>query len=136
MLVNVRCTICGESSKIDIGDMTKDEVEKLLKERDTFQCFGNHVELTSPLKFWVIDWDSIHQGSAPTEEEFLNKLKSKYKEVLTTDELSERYIVKGFLYGMCTVESKTEKEEWGEPVSKAFQFTQSSSGKRYYYTNA
>lgn len=126
-MVTVKCRKCNESSKIDMGNHTREEVEKWLKKDDGgFQCFGNHVEFGSRADYWTIDWNSEEEGHAPTEEDFLTELKSKCSEVYDTTSLQETYDVIGFLSGMCRVRDKNTGLE------KYFDFVHSPKGKRYY----
>jgi hypothetical protein len=126
-LLKVTCRKCGESTKLDTCDKSREEVEKWLKKDDDgFQCFGNHVEFGSRADYWTIDWNSEEEGHAPTEEDFLAELKSKYSEVYDTQELQKFYEVVGFFYGMCTSKSKATN------VEKVFDFVRSPKGTRYY----
>jgi hypothetical protein len=127
MLVSVHCKKCDETGTLDVGNFSKEEIIKMLQKRDGFQCFGSHVELGSPIDYWEIDWNSLRDGSAPTEEQFLEDLRSKYEEVLTTKEISKKYEINGFAYGGCSATNK----ETGEDVG--FLFTHSPKGERYYY---
>lgn len=128
MLVDVKCSKCGESSKLDTADMSQKEVQKWLdKSGDGFQCFGNHVELCERSRFWTVDWSTMKEGSGPTDEEFVEKLKLNHKEVYKNKDLDTRYKVTGFSYGMCI----TEDKQTGETA--CFDFTRSPSGERYYY---
>lgn len=104
MLVNVRCKKCGETSKLDIGNYSKEEVIKLLSnDKYGFECFGHHVEFGNRIDYWEIDWDSLQNGFAPTEEEFVADLKKKNTEVYTTKELQNKYNVVSFAMGFCIV---------------------------------
>lgn len=126
-LVNVKCKKCGKQSKLDIENHSKEEIEEWLKKDDGFHCFGNHVELGKHSDYWVIDWNSLTEGSAPTEEEFLSELKEKFVEVYNTKEIQEKYDILGFSYGVCkAIDKETLKE-------KIFEFTTSPKGTRYYY---
>ena len=127
MLVNVKCSKCGESTKIDIGDKTKEEVEKYLEMKGGFECYGYHVEFGKRSNFWTIDWDSIQEGSSPTEEQFLIDLRNDYKEVYKNQEIGEKYKVTGFSCGMCMVQNK----ETGK--GECFDFASSPKGERYYF---
>jgi hypothetical protein len=126
-LVKIHCSKCGEESKLDTCGKSRKEVEKWLNEvGDGFQCFGHHVEFGSRADYWTIDWDSEEEGHAPTEEEFLAKLKSEYSEVYENQEITKFYEVVGFSYGMCSVINKATSEK------KFFNFTHSPKGTRYY----
>jgi hypothetical protein len=126
-LVKITCKKCGESTKMDIGEMTREQVEKALSnDKNGFHCFGNHVEFGNRIDYWKIDWDSVTEGSAPSEEDFISDLKSRHNEVYDKDELEHLYSVKGFMYGMCVAEHKETGKE------KAFEFVHSPKGTRYY----
>jgi hypothetical protein len=126
-LVKVKCKKCGETSTLDTGKMTKEEVEKALSnDKNGFHCFGNHVEFGNRIDYWEIDWDSITEGSAPSEEDFVKNLKSKYKEVYCNKEIENFYKVIGFQYGRCIAENKETSREM------VFNFVHSPKGTRYY----
>jgi hypothetical protein len=124
-LLKVSCRKCGESSRLDTCGKSREEIEKWLKQDGGFQCFGNHVEIGSRSDYWTIDWESEVEGHAPTEEEFLQELKSKFKEVYNTKELQDKYTIQGFSSGMCVVETENGEK-------KVFDFTHSPKGTRYY----
>jgi hypothetical protein len=127
MLVNCKCKKCQQTAQLDIGNKTKEEVIDCLKKQKSFQCFGHHVELTSPLDFWEIDWDSLEQGNALTEEEFVSELKKDKMIVYDTEEMKEKYDIQGFSMGMIVAIDKSSGAKlW-------FDFTTSPKGKRYYY---
>lgn len=126
-LVDVKCKKCGESSKLDIGDMLKEDVDQWLEKGNGFQCFGNHVEFGSRSDYWEVDWESLQEGNAPTEQDFEEELRSKSVEVYTTKELSQLYEVNSFNYGLCFVIDKSTREE------KVFNFIHSPQGTRFYY---
>jgi hypothetical protein len=128
MLVSVSCQKCGETFSLDVGEATQVEVEKTMRERKGFECPGHHVELASPLDYWTIDWSTLREGGAPSEEEWLADLKSRYAEVYDTQELYDTpYEITSFCYGIPCAKHK----ETGESVS--MDFTSSPKGKRYYY---
>ena len=130
MILKGKCTKCECTIQLDIGT-AKDVEEARQKARDalqkweTFSCPGHHVELRGPYPhFWNVDTWNLMDGSTPTEEQFLNDLKSKYKEVLTTDEMSKRDVITSFAYGF--------------PITNdnlLWNFVASPKGKRYYYHN-
>jgi len=121
MIVTARCKKCGAKIDLSIGNMSREEVEKKLGEQEMFHCPGHHMEIGSPLFYWVIDWDSLREGKAPSEKEFVEELKKKYKIVLSSDEM-DTSIITGFLHG---VPITNDGHRWN--------FTHSPSGKRYYY---
>jgi hypothetical protein len=126
MMYTIYCHKCNERSKLDIGDKTKEEVQKWLNDSQYgFQCFGNHVEIGARSEYWTIDWNNPIDAKAPTEDEFLQELKSKFKEVYTTKELQDKYTIQGFSSGMCVVETENGEK-------KVFDFTHSPKGTRYY----
>lgn len=70
MWVDVSCTKCGQTTRLDIGepapDQSLDEHLHLLRERLThrpsFQCFGGHFETRPPVPaFWQVDWSSVRE---------------------------------------------------------------------------
>jgi hypothetical protein len=127
-LVKVTCKKCLESTMMDIGDMSKEDVIKALSnDKDGFHCFGHHVEFGNRIDYWTIDWNTVEEGNAPSEEDFLAKLKEQYKEVYRYDEVQHHYNIKGFIYGICTATNVTT----GEEVS--LSFTHSPKGTRYYF---
>lgn len=126
-LVKIYCKKCGETSKLDTCGKSREEVEKWLNESNGgFQCFGNHVELGSRADYWTLDWNTVEEGHAPTEEEFIKDLNSKYMEVYENKEIDNFYTVKNFSFGMCVTEDKKTGEE------KVFNFVHSPKGTRYY----
>lgn len=121
MIIEGNCLKCGSKVQLDIGDKTKEQAIELLKEHRGFECPGHHVELGSPYpNYWRIDdWEMV-EGKAPSEEEFLADLKSKAKEVRTTEEM--RGLIAAFAYG--------------EPLTNdgySWSFCHSPKGTRYYY---
>lgn len=127
MLVKVSCKKCGESAKLDVGDMSKGDVEALLTKQKTFNCFGNHVELCSPINYWTIDWNETESGHALSEEEFVKQLQNSHGKVYSKCELQEEYEVIGFKYSLCV----TKHKQSGETVE--FDFIHSPKGARYYF---
>jgi hypothetical protein len=128
MLVDFECSKCGEVFTMDIHDKTLEEVQEDLKKKEGFHCPGNHVELGSPANHWVMMPESLREGSAPTEEEFLADLKSQKGEVYTTQELdSSPYEITSFAY--CT--AIAYRRDNGDKVY--LDFTHSPKGTRYYY---
>ena len=74
MLVEAFCKKCQNKFMIDIGDSTKVEIIALLEKREGFHCdAGNHMEISSPLNYWDIDWDTIKDGASLTDEEFVEE---------------------------------------------------------------
>lgn len=129
MLVG-QCKKCGSTIKLDIGDKTKEEVIGSFKKRkhEPFTCPGKHVELTGAYpNFWELDEWELEEGSAPTDEGFLTKLKEEYEEVYDTHEIAKRYEITSFCMGMCMA------RELGTGVEAMFDFKSSPGGKRYYF---
>lgn len=129
MLIPVTCKKCGNSTKIDVGNLNKEEVNRWLTDNgDGFECFGNHVEFGVRADYWELDWEHPEEGNAPTEEEFVNTLKERYEEVLTNEEMTKKYDIRGFAYGMCSAVNRETGESYG------FDFKSSpNSHNRYYF---
>jgi len=130
MMLEGKCTKCGCTVQLDIGtandeEEAKQKAREALRTWTSFSCPGHHVEICSPYPhYWNVDEWKLVSGNAPTEEEFVNDLKSKYKEVLDTDEMWKRGVITGFAYGI--------------PVTNDglnWDFVESPRGKRYYYRN-
>lgn len=126
-LIKFHCKKCGGDFKLNVGNASKEEVEKTLNKWDSFECPGHHVELTTPLKFWEIDWSSLEESETMPQEEWLANLKSTYEIVVNTKELSELYEVQGFYMGVCLAKNKATGKE------VTFDFATSPSGDRYYF---
>jgi hypothetical protein len=126
-LVPALCKKCAQAFKIDIGSSTKDEAIAKLSKMESFECPGHHVELTSPLRYWDIHWDQVEDGSSPSEEEWLDDLKRKHREVYTTDDLRTKFTNVSFAYGMCAASLVATGE------TKILDFDRSPEGKRYYF---
>lgn len=126
-MINFTCKKCGGTYKLDIGDKTREEVEASLRKQETFECPGHHFELTNPLNFWTLDWESLTESEKITEEKWLQDLKSKYKEVYNKQELGEKHEDIHFSYGFCI----TTNKETGEKA--VFDFATSPEGTRYYF---
>lgn len=126
-VVTATCKKCGATVKFDIGDYTKEEVIKMLGQRNTFECHGHHVELSSPLNYLEFDWGSIAEQHVPTDAEWLAQMKRDGYNLISTDDLRENYTDVNFAMGMLLARRKSD----GEKV--VLDFTNSPSGKRYYY---
>ena len=125
-LMDVNCKICGNDFKMDIGEHTMEEVIAMLKKRDSFHCnAGNHMEIGSPINHWT--FGKIHDGSAPTEEEWYDKMTAQYGKLIGTDELREKFEVTGFAFGSCMARVKATGQEI------CLDFIHSPKGVRYYY---
>jgi hypothetical protein len=126
VLVSVHCKTCNNNFKLDIGSMTVEETQKLLEKRDGFHCdAGNHMELGSPMNHWV--FGSVHEGSAPTEEEWYKKMTAEYGKLMSTDELRDKFEVTGFAFGACMAKVKATGQEI------CLHFIHSPKGERYYH---
>ena len=105
MMLEGKCTKCGCTVRIDVGIIQNEEdarrvTREALETWCSFSCPGHHVEICSPYPhYWNVDEWKLISGNAQTEEVFLNVLKSKYKEVLDTDEMWKRNVITGFAYG-------------------------------------
>lgn len=123
MFLKGNCRKCGETIKMDIGDMTRDEAIAALKEWKMFSCPGHHVEICPPYPhFWNLDEWELIEGHCMTEDEFLSDLKTKYKDVRDTEGMAG--LIDGFSYGFPMTND-----------GKCWDFCQSPKGKRWYYTN-
>lgn len=128
-LVKCTCKKCGETFKIDIGNLTREGVEAwLAKDTGGFQCPGMHVELGRRSDYWMLDWDSLSEDSKLSDEDWLRQLMSDKGVVWTTDELTAYFDVKSFAMGYCIAKDKTT----GDDVCLSYAHAP-QSGKRYYY---
>lgn len=68
MKVDVRCRTCGKSARLDVGAPAAGQsledhlhlVRERLAHRPSFECFGGHLELRSPVPdFWDVDWETL-----------------------------------------------------------------------------
>jgi hypothetical protein len=129
-IVTGKCKKCGGYCQFDIGSMTKEEAEEALKANKSWQCTaGNHVELISPYDLYTFDWDNIKEAKSMSSEEFFADLKTKFKEVYTSDEFGEKYTVDGFMAGRCLCHPKDGDED----AMIIFDFTHGPKGERYYF---
>jgi len=125
-LMDVHCKTCGNDFHLDIGDMTFEETHELLEKRESFHCdAGNHMELSSPVFHWVLG--KIHEGSAPTEEEWYKTMTDRHGHLISTDELREKFEVTGFAFGACMAKVKVTGQEI------CLDFIHSPKGERYYH---
>jgi hypothetical protein len=125
VLVDVTCKICDETFQFDMGDKSLEELKKILGERDSFQCPGHHFENGSPLDYLI--FGKVHEGSAPSENEWLGKMHELHSKIYTSDDLPLTFEVVGFSSGLCVAKIRAT----GEKV--VLDFKASPSGKRYYY---
>jgi len=124
-LIDATCKVCGSSFKLDAGEKSLDEVIKVLRARESFECPGHHFEIGSPMDFWTLG--KIHEGHAPTEEDWHADMIKRHGTLYNTDELSEMFEVTGFLSGMCMAKVR----ETGKEV--VLNYSSSPKGVRYYY---
>jgi hypothetical protein len=125
--VKGQCRKCGTTIKLDLGALTPAEAHAALEMRASFHCPGNHVELAGPLKYWEIDWETVHEDDTtmPTDDEWLVEKHRQYEIVVDTRGLSEVIDrVVGFAMGACIVERKGCEEQ--------VEFERSPLGTRYY----
>ena len=125
MLVKSTCKKCGETFKLDIGDKSLPEIKKILAKRDSFECPGHHVEMTSPLNFWT--FGEIIEGNAPTEAQWLAKMRDGGRKLYSNDEVRELFECTGFSAGMFIGFNKKTKEK------VVLDFSTSPEGHRYYH---
>jgi len=126
-LLDIHCKKCGSDFQMDIGDKTVEEVRASLEKQDDFyHCnAGHHMEYGSPLYYWVLG--EVHEGSAPTEDEWKKLATERYGHLISNDELRERFEVIGFGFGACKAKVKATGEE------TFLDYTHSPKGERYYY---
>jgi len=124
-LVDVTCNRCGIKYQMDIGEKSLDDVKSILAKRDYFQCPGHHFEGVSPLNF--ITFGEIHEGVAPTDKDWYEKMQELHGELYVSDELPARFDVLGFSSGLCVV----KEHATGETVTLSYRM--SPSGIRHYY---
>jgi hypothetical protein len=104
-VIGVYCKKCNENFSLITGEKTKEQIIDVLKKQTSFHCdAGKHVELSSPLNFWVLG--EITDKEVLSDSEKLQELKNAYPEVYTTSELQEIYNVSGFSCGSCICEHK------------------------------
>ena len=121
------CRKCGAAVKLDLGTLAPAEARAALEWRESFHCTGNHVELSGPLQYLLVDWDAVHEDDTrqPTDEEWLEEKRRRYEHVVDTKGLTEVIDrVVGFSMGACVVERDGTEE--------AVEFARSPSGMRYY----
>jgi len=126
MIANVTCQKCGSKGKFDVGNVsTVEAAQDKVNGAHMQSCpFGNHVELTDI--HYVVE--SLEEGSAMSEDEFVAKMEADGYDLWTTDELYESPIeITSFAYGLPMANIN------GQSVN--LDFVTSPSGKRYYYMN-
>ena len=122
MLLKGQCKGCGETIKLDVGNMTLEQVVEKLEKMDNFVCPGHHTEHCSPYpSYWEVDKGWVfEEGQSMTEEEFVEDLRSKFVEVRDTTGMSG--LITSFAFG--------------EPMTNdghTWSFCSSPKGKRWYY---
>jgi len=123
MLLVGTCKKCGCTIRLDIGELTREEVIEKLSGQRTFSCPGHHVELSSPHPhYWNLDEWELVEGNAPSDEEFVADLRKQYPEVIDTEEMTRRGIITGFAFGLPLTND-----------GNVWDFCESPSGKRWYY---
>ena len=133
MLVEAFCKKCQNKFMIDIGDSTKEEIIALLEKQEGFHCdAGNHMEMSSPLNYWDIDWDTIKDGASLTDEEFVEELKKVYPIVVHYSDFTKLFENVGFAYGSCIANVIGDPNE--TPIMLNFIHTPKER-TRYYYTD-
>jgi hypothetical protein len=124
-VIKVYCKKCCENFSLITNGKTKEQIIEVLSKQKSFHCdAGNHMELSSPMNYWVLG--EIINTEVPTDKEKLNKLKSEYKEVYRNKDLETKYKVSGFSMGCCIC---TDKETGKKAY---FDFTHIGN-ERYYY---
>jgi hypothetical protein len=124
-IIEVYCKKCNENFSLITKGKTVEQITELLQKQNGFECTaGNHVELDSPLNYWVLG--KIIDKEVPSDLEKLQYLKKSYPEVYTTSELQEKYKVSGFSMGCCICENKTTGKK------AYFDFTRIGNDRFYY----
>lgn len=79
-VVTATCKTCGTSFRIDVGDLSMEEVANRLDQRSGgFECPGQHVELDAPSRHWTLDWSTLHDAEEPiSNEDYGRQLISEY----------------------------------------------------------
>jgi len=123
------CNECGSEIRLVLdGDVTDVEsareiAREALKKMNAFECPGHHMEICSPYPhYWNVDEWVLESSNVMTEEEFVSHLRSKFTEVLTTDEMIKRNVITSFAYG---TPMTNDGIDWN--------FTSSPKGRRFYY---
>ena len=125
MLCKTTCKKCGESFKLDIGTMTKEQTIEKLSKQNRFECPGHHVELNSPMDYWVLG--EIIEGSIQSESDWLESMKKNGRILYSNDDVRELFNCTGFSCGVfCGTDKKTKE-------SIMLDFSSSPGGNRYYY---
>ena len=125
MLCKTTCKKCGESFKLDIGKKSIEEVKKQLSKQNGFECPGHHVELNSPMDYWVLG--EIIEGSIQSESDWLESMKKNGRILYSNDDVRELFNCTGFSCGVfCGTDKKTKE-------SIMLDFSSSPEGNRYYY---
>jgi len=111
---------------MDIGTMTKEQfIQHLSKRKNGFECPGHHVELDSPLNYWILG--DIIEGSIQSESDWLDSMKKNGRILYSNDDVRELFTCNGFSYGIfCGKEKSTGKDIM-------LDFSTSPDGNRYYY---
>lgn len=130
--IQFRCQTCGGEGWIQgIPDgKTVEDIQESLQKKSGFQCpVGNHVELNSADKHWILKPETLQVDEKPlTDEMWLAELRQKTGgQVWTTDELTAEFEVLSFSYGLCQARRKSTGQ------TGYLDFAHSPSGKRYYF---
>jgi hypothetical protein len=123
MILQGICRKCNTPVKLDVGTNTVEDTITILRKLEGFTCPGHHVEMSTPYpNYWdVHNWELV-EGSAPTEEEFVETLRKANKYVRTTDEMQG--LITGFAMGF--------------PMTSdglCWQYVHSPRGRRWYISN-
>lgn len=133
MLVTIFCKKCLKKWDADIGDLTKEEVLANLGGLASFHCdAGNHMEMSSPLNYWEIDWDTLREGYTPSDKDFVEELKKVYPIVVHYSDFTKLFENIGFAYGSCIANVIGDPNE--TPIMLNFIHTPKER-TRYYYTD-
>jgi len=125
MLCKTTCKKCGESFKLDIGTMTKEQTIEKLSKQNGFECPGYHAELDSPMNYWVLG--EIIEGSIQSESDWLESMKKNGRILYSNDDVRELFNCTGFSCGVfCGTDKKTKE-------NVMLDFSSSPEGNRYYY---
>jgi hypothetical protein len=73
-----KCKKCGETIKIEIGDLTLDQFKERLAARVGYECPGRHCELSPMIGDFEWDWTPFEVPTPRTDEQYLEELRAIY----------------------------------------------------------
>jgi hypothetical protein len=101
MQVHGRCNKCGNTGWLEVGDHSREEVERLMR-RPLGECpfNGHHVELGKMSSYIELDWDNTCEEEVPTTEDVREQLHDRGQITFTTNELADASVeITGFAAG-------------------------------------